>query len=172
MNRDELALGFVLGSLTSIERDAVERERLSDPALDEAIIAEEARLAPLTGLAGRMEPSQGLFDRITRSIAADDAALGNLFSQDFADGDWQPYLPGIETKDLWSSKTFLMRCRPGARVPSHPHPETEHLIVVSGDLRLAGRVFRTGDWHSAPANTNHAELYTVHGCVLLVHLAA
>lgn len=172
MTRDELALEFVMGGLSPLERAAVARDRLSDPELHRAIQMLETTLAPLTGLAGRIEPSIDLFDRIAQAVDAEKAALAGKFSQIFDEGEWQPYLPGIEIKTLWSDKTFLMRCQPGSIVPAHPHPETEHLVIISGTLIVGGRTFRTGDWHSSPANNDHDALHSPQGCILLVHLAA
>lgn len=172
MTRDERAFDFVMGALSPLEREAVARERLSNPELDSAIRTLEADLAPMTGFAGQLTPPADLFDRIARAIEKENAALAGKTAQAFSEGVWQPYLPGIEIKTLWSPKTFLMRCRPGAVVPAHPHPETEHLLIVSGDLIVGGRTFRTGDWHSSPADNDHDDLHTVEGCVLLVHLAA
>lgn len=49
MTRDELALEFVMGALSPLEREAVAQDRLSDPKLDEAIRTLEGSLAPMTG---------------------------------------------------------------------------------------------------------------------------
>lgn len=161
-----------MGALSPLEREAVARDRLSDTGLDEAIRTLEVSLAPMTGFAGTLVPPANLFERIDGAIAEENAALAGKTAQGFEEGDWQPYLPGIEIKTLWAENTFLMRCRPGSVVPAHPHPEAEHLIIISGDLIVGGRVFQTGDWHSSPADNDHDDLHTVHGCVLLVHLAA
>lgn len=172
MTNDERALAFAMGSLSEPERAELARARLYDPGLDAAIAAWEQRLAPLTGLAGERMPSDALFDRITATIAEDAVELAGKTVLPFAEGDWRPFLPGIQIKQLWTSGTFLLRCGPGAIIPPHPHPRTEHLLVIGGDFTVGGRTFGTGDYHSSPAGNDHGPGSTESGCILLVQLAA
>ncbi len=172
MTRDELALEFVMGALSPMEREAVARERLSDPELDGAIKALEGSLAPITGLAGTLPPSTDLFDRIAGAIAQESAELAGKIAITCDEGDWQPFLPGIEIKRLWNPGTVMLRCQPGAVLPAHPHAQTEHIVVISGDFIVGGRTFRTGDWHSSPAGNDHGEARTEGGCLLLIQHAA
>jgi anti-sigma factor ChrR (cupin superfamily) len=168
MTREEKAQGYVLGSLSPLERDEVARARLSDPALDAAIAELERGLAPLTALAGTRPPSAGLFDRVAAAIRQERAELAGKAVERCADGDWQPYAPGIEWKPLWSSDTCMLRCQPGAVLAPHDHARHEHLLVLSGDLSIGGRTLSTGDYHLAPAGTGHGAIGTRTGCLLLV----
>lgn len=172
MTRDELALEFVMGALSSLEREAVARDRLSDPALDKAIRAAEESLAPMIGLAGTLPPPAGLFDRIAGAIEEESTALAGKAAVACEEGEWQPFLPGIEIKRLWNPVTVMLRCGPGAVLPAHPHAQTEHIVVISGDFVVGGRTFRTGDWHSSPAGNDHGEARTEGGCLLLIQYAA
>ncbi|QCI92385.1 cupin domain-containing protein [Novosphingobium sp. EMRT-2] len=172
MTRDELALEFVMGALSPLEREAVAQDRLSDPKLDEAIRTLEGSLAPMTGLAGTLTPSAGLFDRIAGAIAEERAALAGKTAAACEEGEWQPFLPGIEIKSLWNQGTVMLRCEPGSVLPAHPHAQTEHVVVISGDFVVGGRTFRTGDWHSSPAGNDHGEARTEGGCLLLIQYAA
>lgn len=172
MTRDELALEFVMGALSPMEREAVARERVSDPELDGAIKTLEESLAPMTGLAGTLPPPAALFDRIAAAIAEESAALAGKITVPCDEGDWQPFLPGIEIKRLWNPGTVMLRCKPGAVLPAHPHAQTEHIVVISGDFIVGGRTFRTGDWHSSPAGNDHGEARTEGGCLLLIQHAA
>ncbi len=172
MTRDELAIEFVMGTLSPLEREAVARDRLSDPELDGAIRALEGSLSPMTGLAGTLAPPAGLFDRIVSAIDQECAELAGKTAVACADGDWQPFLPGIEIKQMWNPGTVMLRCRPGAVLPAHPHDQAEHIVVISGDFVVGGRTFRTGDWHSSPAGNDHGEAHTDGGCLLLIQYAA
>lgn len=61
---DRIAAEYVLGTLDAAERAAVAARRGREPALDTAITAWEARLAPLNRLAGEAEPPADLLSRI------------------------------------------------------------------------------------------------------------
>ncbi len=171
MNSKELALDFILGHLSALERTEVARARLSDAGLDAEIRLAEAQFAPLTGLAGVVEPSAGLFDRIAGAIAAEDTGLKGMTALASGEGRWLPHAPGIEVKRLWNRKTLMLRCQPGAVLPAHDHAECEHIVVVSGDFIVGGRSFSTGDYHSVPAGIGHGDASTRGGCILLVQYA-
>ena len=172
MTRDEWAQGYVLGSLSPLERQEVARARLCDPDLDSAIADLELRLAPLTGFADTVAPPADLFDRIASAIDTEAAELAGKTALACEDGEWVPYLPGLELKRLWTPRTVMLRCRPGAVLPAHAHAEHEHIIVVSGDFQVGGRTFRTGDYHGSPPGTDHGEARTSGGCLLLIQRAA
>jgi anti-sigma-K factor RskA len=61
---------YVLGTLDSTERQAVERALTQDAELRAAVEAWEARLFPLTALAPPIEPSPGLWARIEQGVSA------------------------------------------------------------------------------------------------------
>ena len=173
MTRDEKVHGYVLGSLSQIEREAVARERLADPKLDSLINELEQSLAPLTAAAGEAVPSDRLFERLEAAIERErNDNLSGKTVLTFEEGNWRPCLPGIEAKRLWSERAMLLRCRPGAVVPPHGHAESEHMIVVSGDLIIGGRTLRVGDYHAIPAGHDHGEVRTAGGCVLFVQYVA
>jgi anti-sigma-K factor RskA len=70
---DGLAAEYVLGSLSSSERSAVDARRQVDPALSEAIAAWERRLGPLNDRVPDVEPPAHLFGQIIARIAAQGA---------------------------------------------------------------------------------------------------
>jgi anti-sigma-K factor RskA len=67
---DALAGEYVLGTLDHDERMVVERDRISDSALDAAIIAWENRLGPLNDVTPAVEPPADLFAAITARLNA------------------------------------------------------------------------------------------------------
>lgn len=172
MLKKELARDFVLGSLSPEARDQVARARLSDRALDEEIAAMEAQLAAMTGAAGEAEPPAGLFERIAAAIAAHDREFDGKAVETASEGRWLRYKPGIEAKRMWTRRTVMLRCQPGAVLPAHHHDADEHIIVVSGDFVVGGRSFGSGDYLWSPKGSPHADAFTRGGCLLLVQYGA
>ena len=60
---------------------------------------------------------------------------------------------------------------PGVRYPAHPHQTAEDIFLLSGDLNIAGRHLRSGDFHHCDAGTSHPVNYSVEGCTLLAVLS-
>jgi anti-sigma factor ChrR (cupin superfamily) len=97
---------------------------------------------------------------------------GFVFS--LAHEGWQPYpIPGIRMKVLALSQardcaTLLIDAAPGARFPAHHHGGDEECYVISGDAHTFGRVLGPGDFLHADAGTDHTELYTENGALVLL----
>ncbi len=168
MSIEDKAIGYVLGSLSPEERDSVARERLFNAVLDKEISLVERLYSGLRRNDELEIPATEIWNRITGAIAKEDAALADIFVQDCRSGDWQAYAPSIETKTLWSEKAILIRCNPGAVAEEHDQPadEDEHILVVAGDLNVAGRIFGTGDYLRVPASAVHKKMTTERGCLL------
>ena len=63
-----LAAEYVLGTLSAESRRTVEQRMEREPALRAAVEGWDARLLPLTALVPPVEPSQGVWPRIARSV--------------------------------------------------------------------------------------------------------
>lgn len=168
MSIEDKAIGYVLGSLSPEERDSVARERLFNTGLDKEISSVQRLYSGLLRHNEIEKPVKDIWSRITVAIANEDAALADIFVEDCRSGDWQDYAPSIETKTLWSDKAILIRCNPGAVEEEHDQPvdEDEHILVVAGDLNVAGRIFGTGDYLRVPASAVHKKMTTERGCLL------
>lgn len=70
-----LAGEYVLGTLSLQERQAVQAQLPTDPALQAAVDAWERRFLPLTSLAEPMAPSRHLWPRVERSLDSLSALL-------------------------------------------------------------------------------------------------
>jgi anti-sigma factor ChrR (cupin superfamily) len=57
---------------------------------------------------------------------------------------------------------------PRAAAPSHRHECFEHCYVIAGDLFIAGRHIRGGDYHCAPRESLHDDIRSAGGCLLLI----
>lgn len=174
MSIEDKAIGYVLGSLSPEERDSVARERLFNTGLDKEISSVQRLYSGLLRHNEIEHSVKDIWSRITVAIANEDAALADIFVEDCRSGDWQDYAPLIETKTLWSDKAILIRCNPGAVEEEHDQPvdEDEHILVVAGDLNVAGRIFGTGDYLRVPANAVHKKMTTERGCLLFTEYVA
>ncbi len=158
---------FVLGNMTPDERAAMELARRFDPALDQDIRDTEDSMAALSVAAGEMTPSPGLWSRIKAAIDEQDEAMESRTLVEFGEGDWQPLEPGIDSKLLWNDRTTLLRCAPGAIMPSHVHDDDEYLLVLAGDLVIGNRSFLAGDYIRSRKGLDRFVHTTRNGCLLL-----
>lgn len=85
---------------------------------------------------------------------------------------WIPSeIPGCSRKVLARNPSYSMvlaRMEPGARFPSHRHPESEDCFILEGDFRVHGEVLGPGDFHHADAGSMHGEISTERGCMCLL----
>jgi quercetin dioxygenase-like cupin family protein len=92
--------------------------------------------------------------------------------------DWRPFddAPGVHYKvlrhhDERRGITLLLRFDPGARYPTHRHPEGEEYYVLEGQLEDAGREYGPHTFvYYAPGSVHRPASRT--GCTLLVTLPA
>lgn len=170
---EELAQGYVLGSLSPQERDEVTRQRLYNTALDHEIERLEqvySGLQPADAVADAdPDPvATGVWERISAALEREQQALAGNVVEPCSDGGWSEHAPLIDMKPLWSDKVILIRCNPGGVEDTHDQPldEDEHIIVIAGDLDIGGRVFGTGDYICVPAGSVHHRMSSTGGCIL------
>jgi anti-sigma factor ChrR (cupin superfamily) len=89
------------------------------------------------------------------------------------EGEWRELAPGIEFKKLFVDKandalTGLYRLAPGATIEAHRHRGHEQTYILQGDCRVGDLAFGPGDFHCAPAGTEHEALSTDNGVLLLI----
>jgi ChrR Cupin-like domain len=172
MHMDEQITLYVLGALTPEGRAAMEQARRFDPALDLRVRGQEESMAPLALAKSAESPPAGLWARIERELEAEAAAMHGRFAEAFGDGDWQQLTDGVEFKLLWNAQTILLRAAPGASLPTHVHDNTEHLLMLAGDLMIGTRSFGPGDYIRSFSGEDAIPHRSVHGCIVLQQLAA
>jgi anti-sigma factor ChrR (cupin superfamily) len=103
------------------------------------------------------------------------AELPSGFSLNLAaSGNWLPHMvPGIRMRVLAVNAasgyaTLLLDVAPGTRFPAHRHGGAEECYVVSGSLFTCNRRLGPGDFVHADAGTEHPELWTDEGCVVIL----
>ena len=86
---------------------------------------------------------------------------------------WQPFRAGIDILPLYGtlgeqeSSAALLRYRPGASVPTHEHPDYEHVVVLQGSQRDSVGTYPRGTLVINSPASRHA-VTSDDGCVVLV----
>lgn len=136
---------------------------IMDDAASE-VAAELGRAAP-----GAVPPAD-LFDRIEAVIDA--PAIPGVQTVRATSGQWLDRGNGIWRKLMASPPEgrdiYLLRCLPGGVIPAHTHSGWEYALVLEGRFQIAGFTINAGDAQYSAANSNHPEITTDTGCLLLV----
>ena len=134
----------------------------------------ELPLAELAS-AGVEPPRRELRDRLLAAVRADGPAVPPGFVFSFAASDqWLPHpVPGIRMRVLAMNRergyaTLLLDAKPGTRFPPHHHSGAEECYVVSGIVETCGRRMGPGDFLHAEGGTDHGDLWTEEGAVVIL----
>jgi anti-sigma factor ChrR (cupin superfamily) len=90
------------------------------------------------------------------------------------EGRWRTLpFPGVKMKTLSvdekrGTATILLSFDPGSRLPAHGHHGDEESFVVSGSCRIGAVHLRQGDFHRAGSGSQHGDVVSDEGCVLLL----
>jgi anti-sigma factor ChrR (cupin superfamily) len=106
-----------------------------------------------------------------RVLAAVRAAPSLFLTVRSDDGTWQHIASDIAVKVLDrddSMQAFLLRLDAGACLPAHPHTMDEMCFVLEGDAKLGDFAVGPGDYHMARAGSEHGDITTRNGCLLLI----
>ncbi len=107
--------------------------------------------------------------RLLERVADDDATHQTI---DADDGDWQPFLDGVQLKVLREHEgvlSYLLKLAPGASLPPHRHPLDEECVVLEGRLRVGSRVeLGPGGYHLAHRGALHATIATDTGATIFL----
>lgn len=140
---------------------------------DQAELAASAddMLAALAETAPPVAPPEGLFDKIEAQLDQD--AANPIVTRRADEGSWIEISPGVWMKTLSrgakGGRMFLLRCEAGAVIPGHHHDHDEHVFVLDGSYVARGVTIRTGDSQFAPGGTDHPDLHSPEGCLLLLY---
>ncbi|HAH10917.1 MAG TPA: hypothetical protein DCL54_03585 [Alphaproteobacteria bacterium] len=165
------AAEYVLGTMTDEERQAFERLRDGDPALQAATAAWESSLGEALVTMAPAAPPARLWERIDHAVDA--LPDPRTIQVGRAEGCWTEFLPGVQLKllrpeDDSGTATFLMKLAPGASVPAHNHPKTEECYVIDGVMQIGAAHFYPGDYIAYPAGVPHTQMGSSTGGTLLI----
>ncbi len=187
--QQEEASLYVLGALNAAEKESFEAVLCVEPVLRELVASLERTAGLLARAVPPVAPPAGLRDLILRRIEADEmqapsvprpmpvVASAFFFVAASDEAGWKQLpLPGASIKLLSADRergfaVLLGRLEAGVRYPAHPHETAEDIFLLSGDLNIAGRHLRSGDFHHCDAGTTHPVNFSEEGCTLLAVLA-
>jgi anti-sigma factor ChrR (cupin superfamily) len=139
---------------------------------DDEIAFDDDTLVALALATDAVAPGPAVRSRLLSLLV--EPALPEGFALCRANEGWQPFpLPGIRFKVLSldpkrDTATLLLEASPGSRFPPHRHGGAEECFIISGDVATVGRRLGPGDFLHADAHTDHGELSTVGGAVVLL----
>ncbi len=87
------------------------------------------------------------------------------------DTEWESPCDGIKLRWLLPRKTMLVRMEPGASLAAHEHRRAEQCLVIEGSVTNGTDTVHAGDFTYMPAGSNHSELRSPEGCLLLISYA-
>ncbi len=134
----------------------------------------DAALLPLASLAPPADPPPGLWDAIEARIDAEpkpgEAPMG---VGRFEDAEWELRADKVWKRVLSADpatgrSVYLLRCDPGAVIPSHKHARDETALLIEGEAWVGATRLRPGDVQVSRAGTVHEEVVSPAGCLLLI----
>jgi anti-sigma factor ChrR (cupin superfamily) len=141
------------------------------PAIDDDIAAllDAMVVPPPLPAAARQRIKQRLLRRV-----AGDTTPRHLTLQP-AQGDWQPFGPGLQIKVLHEDggiMSYLVRLAAGARLPPHRHPVDEECVVLEGEITIGSQRFGAGTFHLGRRDVLHDSLASDGGALIFLRGAA
>jgi len=111
-----------------------------------------------------------------RSIETEIGALPShqVRTQRADEGEWIRQADKVWTKILAEDPAsgrsiYLLRCEPGAVLPAHIEARDEHFFMIEGESMIGDLLLRAGDSQYLKAGSQHAEILSESGCLVLVH---
>jgi quercetin dioxygenase-like cupin family protein len=132
----------------------------------ETLVALAMSVEPVT-------PPPGVKSRLVASLAQSAPVPDGFRLKRSHDGWFAHPLPGIRMKVLAinharDTATLLIDAAPGARFPPHHHYGDEECYVIRGDVNTLGQRLGPGDFLHADVGTDHGELSTETGALVLL----
>ena len=189
--QQEQASLYVLGTLGAGERRLFEAQLGEQPELLALVRSLEKTAVLLAKAVPSVLPPASLRDRVLGSVSspasapqsqlqpltgpAVDPAFFFIAAQDQSGWKNLP-VPGASLKLLSADRergyaVLMGKLDKGVRYPAHPHTTAEDLVILTGDLTIAGRRLGPGDFHHCDAGTEHPVNYSDEGCTLLAVLS-
>ncbi len=86
-------------------------------------------------------------------------------------GDWRGIAPGAEERIVWrdgDTVSRFIRLAPGSRLARHAHAGNEECMMITGDAFFGDLLVQAGEFHLAPAGSEHGEVSSDNGALLFV----
>ena len=172
MTDEELATGYVIGTLDAKMRARVSLRAIEDRAFAALLSDWEQRLAPLS-TAGEMQLPPNGFAAIERKLALSQVELPGTITKRHGAGDWVDAAPGLKIKVMHEIPelkrfTFMAWLDAGAEYVDHDHGQDEEIYMIEGDLIIGDVILGPGDFHVAKVGKHHPTHRTKTGCICLI----
>lgn len=141
-------------------------------------------VSPVGSRHGRIHSKQGALaylrgSSIGQPLTMFKEVLGGLLPKNHKESEsiynndegWVEVQDGLYQKDLWTDGTVasrFLRIAADARIAGHSHPLEEECMMLSGDIFLGDILLQEGDYHLAPAGSEHLEITSDTGALLFV----
>lgn len=187
--QQEQASLYVLGTLGADERQAFEAQLRVQPELLALVRSLEKTSVLMAKAVPSVAPPASLRDRVLGSVGhsataprtqpwtgpAVDPAFFFIAARDQSGWKNLP-VPGASIKLLSADRergfaVLMGKLDKGVRYPAHPHPTGEDILILTGDLTIAGRRMGPGDFHHCDAGTEHPVNFSDEGCTLMAVLS-
>jgi hypothetical protein len=171
----ELAALYALDALDANEQALFERHLAESPELETEVAAFAAVVSALAYGVPIVAIAPDLKDRLLQCISGEPTSHSLMQLRHQAEQvDWQPYSLAASTmigKLCADPNTRELQCFVRAwtstQFPRHRHAADEEIVVLEGDLMIAGRVYGEGDRIHSQRHTIH-QPETLNGCLLFV----
>ena len=174
---------YALGVLSPVEERAFTDELALTSDEGRAEAAEFSSIVSQLGLSvAEATPSVGVRDQLlariarepnTKQIPAETFAHSAHLDVLAHEGRWNPLFEGGYCKTLFIEPTngyvtSLLKLEPGKRLPNHHHKGNEQCLVVAGEFSMNGKIYRPGDFTVALDGSDHLDIFTATGVMLLL----
>lgn len=162
--QQEKAALAALGLLSPREAMSLPRQAIAEMTEAAALLAES--VPPVA-------PAPSIRHRLLARVASYEAVRPLADIRRNEDTWVHSGMPGIDVKTLYvdaalGRTTYLVRMEPGARITAHHHGDVEQCLIVKGDVRWGDLAYEEGDFVVMGKDTDHPELTTINGTVLLL----
>jgi len=86
-------------------------------------------------------------------------------------GAWATIAPDVQLQvlhDDGNAQSWLIRMKPGSRLPAHHHPGDEECLVLKGSCYLGDCLLQEGDYQLAREGSRHGAIRSEEGCLLFI----
>ncbi|HEY3065863.1 MAG TPA: cupin domain-containing protein [Methylomirabilota bacterium] len=121
-----------------------------------------------------LRPSQPLWDRLARRIAAETGGQPvSVTPQQWKEPAWLEAAPGISCKLLATDPdhgrvSMLVRLAPGTDYPPHRHAGVEELHLLDGELMVDAKKLDPGDYLRSEPGTVDRRVWSETGCTCVL----
>ena len=186
---DEWLAGYAAGVLSPLKRLLIECQAAIQPALraqlDTLDCIGGSFLESATGMSLAGDFMQRLSAAIENAPAVKERPAPKTSSawmpgalQDFLDEAalsvvWRASGPGVKRAPLWEEdgeRLYLLRARPGLKLPEHSHKGQEWTLILQGGYHIGETGYGPGDLHCEDETCRHQPLIDDEGedCISLV----